>query len=70
MLPKLNAILVWFWAPFLLAAVLGFRLAVGAAGVLIILSLHGVGRLPSLLLARGRPRALISGACRFTAADR
>lgn len=43
MLPKLNTILVWFWAPFLLAAVLGFRLAVGAAVVLIILACTVVG---------------------------
>ncbi len=43
MLPKLDAALAPLWAPFLLAAVLAFRVAVGATLILLIVVCTAAG---------------------------
>ncbi len=43
MLPKLDTIPAWLCAPFLFAAVLSFRLAVGATVILLVVACTVVG---------------------------
>ena len=51
MIPKLDTALAWLWAPFLFAAVLGFRLAVGATVVLLIMVCTVIGACRPFLLS-------------------
>ncbi len=55
MLPKLDAAFAWLWAPFLFAAVLSLRLALGAAVILLILVCTAVTACrPSMLAGDAR----------------